>query len=985
MAERFIIDGNFTQSFVGTVQLNATACPVGLALESKASLYYDLTTGNVCYQTSSTDFCYEYVFDTSLPGTTLRETKPYNTTQANEGKFQFVTTSSVATVNGATNSVSETLYLLFNTQSNNSGDLTNYILQNKESGSIRFSTNTKNIQFRYNNQAQFFGNQIVLGQTDQTASIEGSSSLSVLASNDDIPFINGEKVCISVTALSDTGFPFTGSAGISGSLDVDGTISASGGITGSLLGTSSIALSALEVDVKNVSDFNDYSVVFLSESRLAAKSLTPAASTFKFNPNQGNLTIGGTAAFTQPDSILRFQNSRSTGSIDHSGSISASGTISASDLIITNTASISFLHTIEESASIIYTSGSTTFGNSADDIHLRTGSMFISGNLKLTGSISASNSTTFGNDANDIHLRTGSMFISGNLDIFGNASIHTGSLTIYQDASDRATIFFPGDDGDNDPGFIRHVATSDTGKMQFAVSDQDGANDRFEFGYRSNLTHKVTAEIRADGTISASNHLFALTTYDSDGAFSNVVVADTASGRFYVTSSYGAGGSTGDAFPFTGSAAISGSLAVEGNTGAITAVSLSADYISASGTGSFSMIKGIVDTVGASVNDLLTFNGTSFVPAPPDTTFVFSIADFDISGHGSTSQQIGSGVYKSAGAISFAASYNNGPPNATPKPPFVQLRTGSSAQTLQELTHSMNASAFTAGTTDFNILYPTSVNEQIRFRLTATRSSDIDTDNSDQTVTFRNFLAFGGLDTNTSLNSAKITTLSQSNAQLQSAGNVADTVTTALDNDEFFCYAYRDALSDVKMVTCGSGPNKITVAMDPTDRAERTAKVTNGISHTNSLGFAENYAIVASSGSNLDAHSTTFQTLTSDSTVFNYLYWGTSSNASFSTEDQLLSLDYSASLSSSIVNTSNPNIFIVTGDYDAFVYIAIPARYGVNGTNYTLKDNGTGLAFDVQSPTAVSASNPVGFFEEYKLYRSLNQLDTSNLQIKIDQ
>ena len=173
--------------------------------------------------------------------------------------------------------------------------------------------------------------------------------------------------------------------------------------------------------------------------------------------------------------------------------------------------------------------------------------------------------------------------------------------------------------------------------------------------------------------------------------------------------------------------------------------------------------------------------------------------------------------------------------------------------------------------------------------------------------------------------------------------------------------------------------------MDRTDKAEKTANVTNGISHTNSLGFAENYAIVASSQSGIDTHSTTFQTLTSDSTVFNYLYWGTSSNASFSTEDQLLSLDYSASLSSSIVNTSNPNIFIVTGDYDAFIYVAIPARYGVNGTDYTLKDNSTGLQFDLQSPTGVSASNPVGFFEEYKLYRSTNQLDTSNFQIKIDQ
>ena len=148
MAERFIIDGNFTQSFVGTVQLNATACPAGLSLESRASLYYDVNTGVVCYQTSSTDFCYEYVFDTSLPGTTLRAAKPYDTTQANAGKFQFVTTGSPTTVNGATNNVRETLYLLFNTESNNSGNLTNYLLQNPGSGSIRFSTTTKNIQFK---------------------------------------------------------------------------------------------------------------------------------------------------------------------------------------------------------------------------------------------------------------------------------------------------------------------------------------------------------------------------------------------------------------------------------------------------------------------------------------------------------------------------------------------------------------------------------------------------------------------------------------------------------------------------------------------------------------------------------------------------------------------------------------------------------------------------------------------------------------------
>lgn len=71
----------------------------------------------------------------------------------------------------------------------------------------------------------------------------------------------------------------------------------------------------------------------------------------------------------------------------------------ARDLVITNTASINYLHTIEESASIIYTSGSTTFGNTLDDLHRRTGSVEITGSLKLNGAnISTSSYNTQSSD-----------------------------------------------------------------------------------------------------------------------------------------------------------------------------------------------------------------------------------------------------------------------------------------------------------------------------------------------------------------------------------------------------------------------------------------------------------------------------------------------------------------------------------------------------------------------------------------------------------
>ena len=68
-----------------------------------------------------------------------------------------------------------------------------------------------------------------------------------------------------------------------------------------------------------------------------------------------------------------------------------------------------------------------------------------------------------------------------------------------------------------------------------------------------------------------------------------VLVIDSVTGEISRTGSFGGGGGggTGDGFPFTGSAAISGTLSVEGELGHISA---SGD-ISSSGTGSFSRIN----------------------------------------------------------------------------------------------------------------------------------------------------------------------------------------------------------------------------------------------------------------------------------------------------------------------------------------------------------------------------------------------------------
>ena len=63
-------------------------------------------------------------------------------------------------------------------------------------------------------------------------------------------------------------------------------------------------------------------------------------------------------------------------------------------------------------------------------------------------------------------------------------------------------------------------------------------------------------------------------------------------------------------------------------------------------------------------NHVLKWNGSAWVSAAYDATYTFSIATF--SDGQSSPQEIGTGVWKAAGALSFSATYNNGPPDATP-------------------------------------------------------------------------------------------------------------------------------------------------------------------------------------------------------------------------------------------------------------------------------------------------------------------------------
>ena len=105
-----------------------------------------------------------------------------------------------------------------------------------------------------------------------------------------------------------------------------------------------------------------------------------------------------------------------------SGNVSASGDISASNLYITNAIYAYELHTIIESSSVIYSSGSNQIGDTQNDV------------LTITGSLYQTGSTTFSE-------LTGSLFaFSSSLNSrIGNTNVETLSASIYLTEATQST------------------------------------------------------------------------------------------------------------------------------------------------------------------------------------------------------------------------------------------------------------------------------------------------------------------------------------------------------------------------------------------------------------------------------------------------------------------------------------------------------------------------------------------------------------------
>ena len=196
--------------------------------------------------------------------------------------------------------------------------------------------------------------------------------------------------------------------------------------------------------------------------------------------------VDGSATIT----ALTLDMSEAGNATFNSGITATTGTITG-DFSVGGTITAQEVHTEFESASVIFTSGSTIFGNSSDDIHNMTGSLNVSGGLDvdgttnldvvdIDGAVDMASTLTLGGRLTLSNAGSDpGIFLGGGWQIFDNASESfgtAGDLVFYHGAS-RMVIGDTGDVGigTNNPQTGRlHIHNGDSGATSYVQLTQDG-------------------------------------------------------------------------------------------------------------------------------------------------------------------------------------------------------------------------------------------------------------------------------------------------------------------------------------------------------------------------------------------------------------------------------------------------------------------------------------------------------------------------------
>jgi hypothetical protein len=376
------------------------------------------------------------------------------------------------------------------------------------------------------------------------------------------------------------------------------------------------------------------------------------------------------------------------------------------------------------------------------------------------------------------------------------------------------------------------------------------------------------------------------------------------------------------------------------------------EYVSGNYLSSNALINriGDVDTSSTppSRDQVLKWNGNNWVPSAYDETFEFTIASFN--DNESSTQLIGTGVWKLSGAMTFSVSYNNGPPDNS----CIQLaENDSNYDTLVDTL----TSPFTDGTNNSDISYPTGKDQYIRFRVSANSSTDTDTQ-SDSAIYFRNYIRWGVLGKNSSFTGADVSGLSSKT--ISNDNTRSESVNSGIG--EYIVFAHPASYSDIPTgddyENDGGGTGFRFKGMTCSFETKETVSVTNG------NGFTENYDVYGSTLSNLG--NSTLYTYTSRQEL-NKIYYGVTSKTSGYTETDIESLSQSEITddSTQVWNEVSPGV----GEYLLFCF---PKRWGEKGTDYTFYDNSTGFQAAFEDAETVSVTNQNSWTEDFYVYRSEN-------------
>ena len=378
-------------------------------------------------------------------------------------------------------------------------------------------------------------------------------------------------------------FPYTGSAIISGSLIVTGSINASS-ITGSLLGTASWSSNALTASFVTTSQTASYvlqavsaSFATLAQTANTASYVVTAqtasyvlnavsssfASTASYILNAVSSSLTSTASFVQTAQsasyILQAVSSSFASTASYLNTLNQDLTFNG-NLTLNGTASISYLNVTFESASVIYSTGSNQFGDAANDVQtlygsviVPTGSLTVTGSVRLrgTGSTSATNALTIQNSSGTTLLITrddglvtagasGWLGIGETSRYLYRALNATGIFTIANDSTIGSSFDMFGSSHATLPNLIRVtapsslqvtgslIATSFTGSLQGTASWSVTASNALTASY----------VLQAVSSSFASTASYVLNAVSSSFASTASYVLNAVSSSFASTASY---------------------------------------------------------------------------------------------------------------------------------------------------------------------------------------------------------------------------------------------------------------------------------------------------------------------------------------------------------------------------------------------------------------------------------------------------------------